>query len=531
MIHAVNAGKKSGRFHFSCIPAKQNDITEGKKMSFVVTNSQMKAAEKRCDERYITYSEMMKNAGNAAAERIISLCGGRKRAAVLCGSGNNGGDGFVIARRLIESGLETLVVLANGEPKTEISREYFALLPRENVVFSDDERAKTALADAEICVDCIFGTGFHGELPEKIVSLIANVRENALKIAVDVPTGVNSDTGEYDERCFRPDRTLVIAAMKRGLISPACVDVIGETELLDIGICDDCYEEYSAVLSDESAARVIPKRLPSANKGTFGRLLNIAGSLCYSGAAAMSTKSALRTGAGLCTLAAPCSVVKILGASIHETTYLPLPETADGFIGESAAEKIAEILPRMNAVCVGCGLGNSENTRILTEFVLKNADCPVIVDADGINSICGNINVLRERTSAGRITVLTPHPLEFSRLCGLSVAEIQRDRIKAASDFSREYGAVVLLKGAFTVIADGSSVYVNPTGSAALAKGGSGDVLAGITAALLCQGVSAAKAAAGAAYIHGRAAERLCEKMPPHAVLATDLIDALYTLG
>lgn len=504
---------------------------EDKKMSFVVTNAQMKAAEKKCDEKHISYSYMMRNAGNAAAARIISLCGGRKRAVVLCGSGNNGGDGFVIAQKLLENGRETVVVLANGEPKTEISREYFALLPRESVIFGDDERAKSALAEAEICVDCVFGTGFHGELPEKIAALIARVNENALKIAVDVPTGVNSDTGEFDERCFRPAKTLVLAAMKRGLISPASVDVLGETELLDIGIPSDCYEEYSAVLTDETAADVIPKRLPSANKGTFGRLLNIAGSLCYSGAAAMSTKAALRTGAGLCTLAAPISVVKTLASSIHETTYLPLSETAEGFVAENAAEKIAEILPRMNAVCVGCGLGNSENTRKLTEFVLKNAECPVLVDADGINSICGNINVLRERTSAGRITVLTPHPLEFSRLCGLSVAEIQRDRIKAASDFSREYGAVVLLKGAFTVIADGNTVFVNPTGNAALAKGGSGDVLAGITAALLCQGVSAAKAAAGAAFIHGRAAQRLCEKMPPHAVLATDLIDGLFTRG
>lgn len=242
----------------------------------------------------------------------------------------------------------------------------------------------------------------------------------------------------------------------------------------------------------------------------------------------MSTKAALRSGTGLCTLASPISVVKILGAAIHETTYLPLPETDDGFVAENCTEKIAEILPRMNAVCVGCGLGNSENTRILTEFVLKNAECPIILDADGINSLGGNINVLKERTSAGRATVITPHPLEFSRISGLSVAEIQRDRIKAARDFSEETGAVVLLKGAFTVIAQGSEVFVNPTGCAALAKGGSGDVLAGIIAALLAQGVEPLKAAASGAFIHGKAAEKLAEKMPAHAVLATDLIEALY---
>lgn len=498
-------------------------------MKFVVTNEQMKSAERLCDRDYASFSQLMKNAGNAAGERVLALFSG-KTAAVLCGSGNNGGDGFVIARKLLENGIETRVILANGAPKTEISREYFSLLPSEIVLDynADKARCNAVLRESEIAVDCVFGTGFHGALPENIAELMTAASAVPMKVAVDVPTGVNSDTGEFDENCFKPDFTLVLAAMKRGLINPACVDLLGKIELLDIGIPDDCCTDFSAKITDESAYSAIPKRNLSANKGTFGRLLNIAGSLCYSGAAAMSTKAALRSGTGLCTLASPISVVKILGAAIHETTYLPLPETDDGFVAENCTEKIAEILPKMNAVCVGCGLGNSENTRILTEFVAKYAECPIILDADGINSLGGNINVLKERTSAGRATVITPHPLEFSRISGLSVTEIQRDRIKAARDFSEETGAVVLLKGAFTVIAQGSEVFVNPTGCAALAKGGSGDVLAGIIAALLAQGVEPLKAAASGAFIHGKAAEKLAEKMPAHAVLATDLIEALY---
>ncbi len=499
-------------------------------MKYVVTNAQMKSAERLCDEKHISFSQMMKNAGNAAGERVLALCPEKAAAAVLCGSGNNGGDGFVIARKLLENGVDTRVILANGAPKTEISREYFSLLPREIVLDynTDKARCNAVLRESCIAVDCVFGTGFHGALPENIAELMTTANSVPIKVAVDVPTGVNSDTGEADEHCFKPDFTLVLAAMKRGLINPACVDLLGKIELLDIGISEDCYEDFSAKITDESAYSAIPKRKPSANKGTFGRLLNIAGSLCYSGAAAMSTKAALRTGAGLCTLAAPISVVKMLGAALHETTYLPLPETDDGFVAENCTEKIAEMLPKMNAVCVGCGLGNSENTRILTEFVVKKAECPIILDADGINSLGGNINVLKERTSAGRATVLTPHPLEFSRISGLSVAEIQHDRIKAARGFSEETGAVVLLKGAFTVIAHESEVFVNPTGCAALAKGGSGDVLAGIIASLLAQGVEPLKAAASAAFIHGKAAENLAEKIPAHAVLATDLIDGLY---
>ena len=499
-------------------------------MKYVVTTAQMKSAKRLCDEKHISFSQMMKNAGNAAGERVLALCPEKAAAAVLCGSGNNGGDGFVIARKLLENGVDTWVILANGAPKTEISREYFSLLPREIVLDynTDKARCNAVLRESGIAVDCVFGTGFHGALPENIAELMTTANSVPIKVAVDVPTGVNSDTGEADEHCFKPDFTLVLAAMKRGLINPACVDLLGKIELFDIGISEDCYEDFSAKITDESAYSAIPKRKPSANKGTFGRLLNIAGSLCYSGAAAMSTKAALRTGAGLCTLAAPISVVKMLGAALHETTYLPLPETDDGFVAEKCTEKIAEMLPKMNAVCVGCGLGNSENTRILTEFVVKNAECPIILDADGINSLGGNINVLKERTSAGRATVLTPHPLEFSRISGLSVAEIQRDRIKAARGFSEETGAVVLLKGAFTVIAHESEVFVNPTGCAALAKGGSGDVLAGIIASLLAQGVEPLKAAASAAFIHGKAAENLAEKIPAHAVLATDLIDGLY---
>lgn len=495
-------------------------------MNFVVTNSQMKAAEKLCDERYISYSKMMKNAGEECAERIMPLLFEETEVCVLCGSGNNGGDGFVIARRLLENGFEVRVILAKGEPKTDISREYFSLIPSELVFdYENAARCKAVLESSDVVVDCVFGTGFHGALPEKIAELMKEANKIPLKIAVDVPSGVNSDTGEYDKDCFKPDLTLVIAAMKKGLISPACIDILGKIELVDIGIKDDCYAEFEARLTDESALSVIPKRRLSANKGTYGRLLNIAGSLYYSGAAAMSSKAALRTGAGLCTLASPISTVKIVASSLCEATYLPLPETDEGFVGENASQKIAEILPKMNAVCVGCGLGNSKNTQNLTEFVIKNAACPIVIDADGINSIADNINILKERTSA---TVLTPHPLEFSRISGLSVSEIQRDRIKAARDFSEEYGVVVLLKGAYTVIAGNGKAFVNPTGNAALAKGGSGDVLAGIIAALLAQGAEPFEAAVSGAYIHGKAADKLIEKMPANAVLAGDLIDALF---
>lgn len=490
-------------------------------MKYVVTNMQMKEAEIESDKRFLSYAQLMENAGRAAGKYILKFCGEKTRVVVLCGSGNNGGDGMVITRFLRDNGVCASAVLVNGTPKSDTARLFFNAGAID--LYYEEERGYKIINEADIAVDCVFGTGFHGKLPESAARVISKANEKPLKFAVDVPSGVNSDTGEFDENCFKPTHTLVIAAMKKGLINPCCADILGEVELLDIGIKDECYKEYTAIYKD-SANDVLPKRLPSANKGNFGRLLNIAGSLNYCGAAAMSTKAALKMGVGLCTLAAPMSVVKTLGSAIFETTYLPLPENDEGFIAENCAEKIAQILPKANAVSIGCGLGNSNETRELTKFVIKNADCPIIIDADGINSISRNIDVLKAGTSD---IVITPHPLEFSRISGLSVSEIQRDRISAAVNFSKEYGAVVLLKGKYTVIANGGEVYVNASGNAALAKGGSGDVLTGIIAAMLAQGIPAAKAAAEGAYIHGKTADELVKKMPARAVLASDIIENL----
>lgn len=496
-------------------------------MGFIVTSAQMKAAEADCSTCFISYSEMMNNAGNAVAARIIAECK-PCLAAVLCGAGNNGGDGFVIAARLLEKGFKVRVILVCGEPKTECAREYFEKLPKGiiHTLSENEQKCVTFAQNAQIVVDCVFGTGFHGELPEPAAVLFRAAERRPVRVAVDVPSGVNSDTGDFDPRCFKPTRTFVLAALKKGLLVPNTMELLGDFAVLDIGINGSCFKEFEAMMNDESSRGELPARTRTSHKGTFGRLLNIAGSLNYSGAAAMSTRAALRSGAGLCTLAAPVSTVKALAGSLVENTFLPLPETEDGFIAENACEAIAGTLPKMTAVSIGCGLGNSESTRKITEYVIKNADCPIIIDADGINSIADNINVLKERTGD---TVITPHPLEFSRISGLSVEEIQADRIGAAKRFAAEYGVVVLLKGAYSIISDdvGDEVLVNPTGNAALAKGGSGDVLTGIIAAMLAQDISPYIAAASGAYVHGFAADLLAKTMSPASILAGDIIEAL----
>ncbi len=495
-------------------------------MRYVVTNAQMKTAERRCDERGISYLQMMENAGKRCAEFLLELLPAGAETVVLCGSGNNGGDGLVIARLLKGQGRNVSVLLCCGEPKTDCARENFKRLG--DIPVYDAFQAEKLLSGAECAVDCIYGTGFHGELSDEAAGIISAANRCNLRVSVDVPSGVNSDTGEMDSRCFKPTHTLVIAAMKKGLLNCPCSDILGEVSLHDIGIDEPCFEgNNSGFLTDDSLRRSFPIHGRNTHKGTFGRLVGFAGSLSFSGAAFMCASAALRSGVGLYFAAAPVSTVKILAAGLHEAVYVPLPETCDGF-AEFDKEMPERILPKLesaSAVLIGCGLGNSENTRKLTEFVIRNAPCPVIIDADGINSIAENIDVLKERTGD---TVLTPHPLEFSRITGLSVKEIQSDRLTRAAEFARKYGVTLLLKGADTVIASPEGqVCVNAHACKGLSKGGSGDVLTGMIGAFAAQGIPVFRAACAGAYCHWRAADILSGRMPAESILPTDIIAAL----
>ena len=497
-------------------------------MQFVVTNSQMRSAEQICDREYMSYTSMMEYAGIACAEEIMKLAPKGSYIAILCGSGNNGGDGFVISDVLASHGISSAVILVDGEPKTDCARYHFDRLQGEKILDwkLHNEACCDQIVRSDMVVDCIFGTGFRGKLPDNAAAAIRYANNSPIRVAVDVPSGINSDTGEMDENYFHATTTLSIAAIKKGLLSFPCCDHIGEGKLLDIGIDEYCYgDDYIAAITDDSFRRPFMDRKKSSHKGSYGRLLNIAGSLRYNGAAAMSTKAALRTGVGLCILATPKSVVQTIGASIHETTYLPLCETDDGFVADNAVDMILSNIKEVSAISVGSGMGRSENTRNITEAVIKNAACPIIIDADGINSIADNIDILKERK--GEI-ILTPHVMEFSRISGLSVAEIQADRIGSAKAFSEKYGVTVVLKGANTVIAcsDGK-VYINICGNSGLAKGGSGDVLTGIIASMAAQGIDAGTAATSGVYCHALASDMLLEKHTMESMLPTDVIDIL----
>jgi len=507
-------------------------------MKLAVTNEQMKRAECNANAGGVPFLQLMKNAGEACFNRINQLSGGvkDKSIVVLAGRGNNGGDGIVLTDFLLEAGANAVLIFVTDLPKTECARLCYSIYEtglNTSLYAHQKENVKLALENSEIIVDCVFGTGFHGDLEDSLSELFEFINEhcNAVKYSIDVPSGCNSDTGEIADNAFRPDFTITLGAMKKGLYSHPCFEHCGLMMLADIGIPQSCYESCEAILTEDMIREFIPERKAVSNKGTYGKLLNIAGSARYTGAALLSTDAALKMGVGLCTLATPVRVINAIAAAVPETTYIPLASDAAGFLNSEGAGEVRSLIhdSKYSAIAVGCGLGNSEAVGNLTEYVIRNADCPIIIDADGLNSISGNINVLRENRKG---VVITPHPAEFSRLTGMSVDEIQYDRISAAKNFAIDYNVTVVLKGVNTVIAAPTGeCFINTTGNAGLAKGGSGDVLTGIIASLIAQGTEIFYAAVLGVYLHGLAADRLAAGRNLFGIMPRDIADEVTRIG
>ena len=506
-------------------------------MKFVVTTTQMKMAEDICALNGVSKNQLMELAGTASARRVEEMLGGAggKNVVVLVGKGNNGGDGIVLAKRLNEAGAQALVILVSGAPEAAEASEVFGRYSNACPIAFYEQRpeaVKSAMASADAVVDCVFGTGFRGGLDDMLSDLFAyaNSLDHVKRISVDIPSGVNGDTGEAAENAFMPHVTLALGAVKQGILSHPCNDLCGAIQLLDIGIPDGCFREYMAQITDESIMRLQLKRPKNSHKGSYGSLLNVSGSGCFYGAALLSTRAALRCGAGLVTLASSKRVINGIASAVPEAVFYPLDQDEDGFMDKSASKRLVKPLMEATAAAVGCGIGNTENSRIIVKAVLQTGDCPLILDADGINCVAGNINVLKDSRHQ---LVLTPHPREFARLTELSVDEIQRDRLNLARKFAAEKNVVLLLKGVNTVIAapDGRT-FVNSTGNPALAKAGTGDVLTGIIGGFLAQGMEPFYAAALGAYVHGKCADELVKKASDASILASDLIEYLpYVLS
>lgn len=499
------------------------------------SSSQMRQIEKNAVQLGVSYRQLMKNAGTACAQQIERrehLF--HKSIVVLCGAGNNGGDGFVIADYLSQQGADITIILCKGVPKTKIADQMLESV-RQNTAITlidvekDTASALTYLAHTDYIIDCIFGTGYRGNLGGVLSEFLQCVNHaRAMKYAVDIPSGVDGDTGSIAENAFQADCTLVLGAYKTAHAMESVQSLCGEIQLLDIGIPQEAYfrmdfRETPLQLSDLPA--LIPKRSAASHKGDYGRLVNISGSDDMGGAAMMSTLAALRCGVGVTTLASTDKTIQRYACRLMEAMTCTLPATDAGTISSQAYELLSAQMQNATACIIGCGMGRHPQTAELVRRLVGSLNIPIILDADGINAIGSDINILQTATAP---MIVTPHPKEFSRLTGLTVSEIQKNRSLHAYQFAKQAGVIVILKGYHTVIAlpDGL-VYCNQTGSPALAKGGSGDVLAGMLGGFAAQGLPLSDAVRLAVCLHGACGEQCAAAYSEYGVLARDVVQQI----
>ena len=500
-------------------------------MNYIVSSAQMYQAECSAVKGGASFPVLMEKAGCACADIIFDrFCNEGKNIAVLCGKGKNGGDGFVIARSLKKKGCDVRVCIPCGEPVAEDAIANYKKLEDIEIISGSDE-IKSAVMNSDITVEALFGTGFKGSLSDELAHISFVCKESRCKvISVDVPAGINCDKPENNGEVFKADMTVAISALKPVHVLKPFNEFCGETVIADIGITDadilSADGRVGVTLTDNDIKNLLPERPSVSNKGTFGHALCVCGSKKMPGAACISVSSALRSGAGLVTAAFPESAYTAITSKITEALMFPCRETEEGTFSLQAFEEISEALQKATAVLAGCGLGlNSDTKRLVKRLVLKSIK-PLVLDADGLNSVADDVSVLRYAKAP---VAITPHPGEMSRLCGKTIAEILENPAGIAAEFADEYGCTVVLKGTNTVVAaPGEKTYfLNTKGNSGLAKGGSGDMLAGMIVSFLAQGMSTKDAAAAGVYIHSGCADLLAEAYSKRGMLVTDLITVL----
>jgi NAD(P)H-hydrate epimerase len=487
----------------------------------IFSKAQIRQIEQNGFAQGIPSLRMMENAGAATAKCIRENFPEAKypHAVVLCGKGNNGGDGFVIARKLNESGYKVAVVLTHGRPSGEESSEMLTRLRDLPInilsMDSDTERCAKIISGSELLVDAIFGIGFSGSA-DRNTSLIFKLM-NASKakiVSVDIPSGVDADSAYVDGEAVRADITATPIGLKMAQVLYPAAEYSGVVKVVNIGLTQACYdgvenEMYS--LSAEDIASFFKKRNPCAHKGDFGRVLIFAGSYEMPGAAVLAAKAAVNSGAGLVTLAFPDKAYCAVAPQVPECVLLPLASNENGRFRLSAFDKAKEACEKADVILIGCGMGVDFHTKGFFADVLKNARCPIVIDADGINILSLCIDLLGDVSAP---VILTPHPAEAARLLDSETVMVQSSRTDACRRLRDLSNGTVALKGAGTLVMgqNDTSAYINTTGNAGMATGGSGDVLAGIIASFIGQGLEPDKAVKAAVFIHGFAGDEVAEK-------------------
>lgn len=502
----------------------------------IVTTEQMRKIDEACAQLGKPVDVLMENAGRAVADATRDFLGDIKKQQVLLliGGGNNGGDGLVAARYLKEWGAKVSVYLGSERPATDANLKLIQKKDITCITAKTDNNLKkfdSLLASATCVIDALLGTGkmrpLEGIFKQILEKVNAAKKEKQIKIiAVDLPSGMDADTGAIDPTCPDADLTVTLAFPKLGLYKFPGAARVGKVIIADIGIPESLTDDINIeLLTDAWATKNLPQRPLDSNKGTFGRVMINAGAPNTIGAAYLASSGAMRVGAGLVTLAAPGSLISIIAAKLSEATYCPLPESKPGVVAAAAAENLSANCSQYNALLTGCGLGQDPATVEFFSALLKKSLPSLVIDADGLNILAKIPEWWRQIPDSA---IITPHPGEMARLCGLPIDEIQANRLDIARKFATIWQKTVVLKGAFTVIAAADGKYrLSPFANPGLASAGTGDVLAGVIAGLVGQGLKPYDAAALGVYLHGAAGDKIKDEVGDTGMIASDLLPAL----
>ena len=551
----------------------------------IVSPKQMKKIEDYSEKLGVSKMQLMENAGKALAKIIDEFC--RKEGETvleensivfLAGKGNNGGDCFAAAKILAYQGYKIVIVEMGGPPTSELAKTMFEQLPLDKIEVIEGFRSKNvevaieaaeldymsvprdlssdsldenkdlnpldtillkekkriglikaAILSASVVVDGVFGTGFHSQL-DKNIAAIFNIGTSAYKISVDIPSGGNCISGAASIGTFKADETITFGYIKTGLVQYPLRKYCGKITTVDIGIPKKAF----SIIDDETKyfrtdryqlSGFPPNRERDAHKGTFGSVLVIGGSSSMRGAAAFAALGALRSGVGLVKLASVEKCIDSMASLIPEATYLELECDDYGYIlYDSNINAISEAMKKADAIVIGCGMGVTPDTIELMNYIIKNSEIPIIIDADGINCIASDIDILlKKRTDI----IITPHVAEMARLLSCENSLVSENRIFAAEKFAEKYDVTVVLKGAGTVIVNGKCTAINHTGNAGMSRGGSGDILAGIIGSIIAQGSNIFDGVCAGVYIHGLAGDIAAKKLGQEAMLPRDIINCL----
>jgi NAD(P)H-hydrate epimerase len=450
----------------------------------------------------------------------------------VAGKGNNAGDGFVVARLLARQQIPvTVFLLANPDEFRGDARLMYEAIPPEveQVRVESVEPLREALPVYDAIVDAILGTGIQGPVRGLFGEAIEAINATQLPVvSVDIPSGLVSDGGPIEGPVVRAAHTVTMGLPKLGMVVQPGVEYTGTVTVAALDFPDDLLNDPAIrlnLLTERMIAGLLPSRPLDGHKGTFGSVLIVGGSQGMTGAPVLAARAAMRSGVGLVFCAVAEALQPQVAARLVESLTIPLPSADRCALDLRSLPKVVEEAKRMDAIALGPGVGLAEGTQQFVLQAVAEIALPMVIDADALNALAGNLDLLRSRRAP---TILTPHPGEMARLTGLATAQVQSDRIGVARKVAADYGVIAVLKGAQTIIAtpDGEA-YINPTGNTGLAKGGSGDVLTGLIAGLLAQRTDALAAALCGVFLHGLAADCAGDTIPPRAMIASDVIDHL----